>query len=94
MFDVSLFHTFYSQHIFPAGTAAQRKRRQVDRNDRIQFSNNIRAFYAENITGHDVVDDELVGGLRVIDAAKKNLAQLQEKLSTSAVTPHPLRLGI
>ena len=59
--------TFYSQHIFPAGTAAQRKRRQVDRNDRIHFSNNIRAFYAENITGHDVVDDELVGGLRVFD---------------------------
>ena len=65
MFDVSLFHTFYSQHIFPAGTAAQRKRRQVDRNDRIHFSNNIRAFYAGNITGNDVVDDELVGGLRV-----------------------------
>jgi len=39
----------------------------IDRNDRIHFSNNIRAFYAENITGHDVVDDELVGGLRVFD---------------------------
>ena len=49
----------YTKIVFPL--------HHIDRNDRIHFSNNIRAFYAENITGHDVVDDELVGGLRVFD---------------------------
>ena len=73
----------YTKIVFPL--------HHIDRNDRIHFSNNIRAFYAENITGHDVVDDELVGGLRVFD--KKvycNYSTIALKHGTEEIPMHPV----
>lgn len=49
----------YTKIVFPL--------HHIDRNDRIHFSNHVRTFYAEDITGHDVIDDELVCGLRVFN---------------------------
>nr|WP_303104815.1 DUF4145 domain-containing protein [uncultured Mitsuokella sp.] len=73
----------YTKIVFPL--------HHIDRNDRIHFSNNIRAFYAEDVTGNDVVDDELVGGLRVFD--KKvycDYSTIALKHGTEEIPMHPV----
>ena len=73
----------YTKIVFPL--------HHIDRNDRIHFSNHIRAFYAEDITGHDVIDDELVCGLRVFDKQVYcNYSTIALKHGTEEIPMHPI----
>lgn len=73
----------YTKIVFPL--------HHIDRNDRIHFSNHIRAFYAEDITGHDVIDDELVCGLRVFDKQVYcNYSTIALKHGTEEIPMHPV----
>lgn len=73
----------YTKIVFPL--------HHIDRNDRIHFSNNIRAFYAEDITGDDVIDDELVGGLRVFDGQVYcNYSTIVLKHGNEEIPLHPI----
>lgn len=73
----------YTKIVFPL--------HHIDRNDRIHFSNNIRAFYAENITGNDVIDDELVGGLRVFEGKVYcDYSTIALKHGTEEIPMHPI----
>ena len=63
----------------------------IDRNDRIHFSHNIRAFYAENIIGNDVIDNEIVGGLRVFDGQVYcNYSTIVLKHGNEEIPLHPI----
>ena len=73
----------YTKIVFPL--------HHIDRNDRIHFSNHIQAFYAEDITGHDVIDDELVCGLRVFDKQVScNYSTIALKHGTEEIPMHPV----
>ena len=73
----------YTKIVFPL--------HHIDRNDRIHFSHHIRAFYAEDITGHDVIDDELVCGLRVFDKQVYcNYSTIALKHGTEEIPMHPI----
>ena len=73
----------YTKIVFPL--------HHIDRNDRIYFSNHIRAFYAEDITGHDVIDDELVCGLRVFNKQVYcNYSTIALKHGTEEIPMHPI----
>ena len=73
----------YTKIVFPL--------HHIDRNDRIHFSNHIQAFYAEDITGHDVIDDELVCGLRVFDKQVYcNYSTIALKHGTEEIPMHPV----
>ena len=73
----------YTKIVFPL--------HHIDRNDRIHFSNNIRAFYAEDITGDDVIDDELVGGLCVFDGQVYcNYSTIVLKHGNEEIPLHPI----
>lgn len=73
----------YTKIVFPL--------HHIDRNDRIHFSNHIRAFYAEDITGHDVIDDELVCGLRVFDKQVYcDYSTIALKHGTEEIPMHPI----
>ena len=73
----------YTKIVFPL--------HHIDRNDRIHFSNHIRAFYAEDITGHDVIDDELVCGLRVFNKQVYcNYSTIALKHGTEEIPMHPI----
>ena len=73
----------YTKIVFPL--------HHIDRNDRIHFSHHIRAFYAEDVTGHDVIDDELVCGLRVFDKQVYcNYSTIALKHGTEEIPMHPI----
>lgn len=73
----------YTKIVFPL--------HHIDRNDRIHFSNNIRAFYTENITGDDVIDDELVSGLRVFGGQVYcNYSTIALKHGNEEIPLHPI----
>ena len=73
----------YTKIVFPL--------HHIDRNDRIHFSHHVRAFYAEDITGHDVIDDELVCGLRVFDKQVYcNYSTIALKHGTEEIPMHPI----